>query len=892
MKKNLPYFSAGFTNSLVKLCLLVFAGSLLVFVQTNVNAQPIALKHLAPGSGNYMSNNGYLYFSSADSLWRSDGTPEGTTLVKKLGAPISVISEVTLPNAIFLVTQGVGNQSLWRSDGTNAGTIMVGTYPSIIPLIVYNNELYLSINDGVRGVELWKLSASNTLTLVKDINPGGANGYFGPITIYNNSLFFKAGTAANSDIWKSNGTEASTALAINVPFNDFYDLKASAGYLYFSRSYQPDPDNMWYNLAELWSSQGTTASTSMIQSWENDITSYNHISNFTELNGLTYFFHTHHLPMIDLWVTNGVNASFVKNVNLDGSVSEIQILNNYMIFADESQSFFGSIWKSDGTAEGTTRFHGMNQQLVYPGGFDKLQITPVADLLFFADAREPIGGTVEETFEIYQSDLTSAGTKSLEEIYGESFKGASNITAAGDKVFFTASGTGAFRLWFYDPYPTPLLCSGTAGVAFERWNNVSGTTVATIPVNTTPVSITTLTTFEGPSNIGDKYGSRYRALLCVPQTGNYRFWIASNDNSELWLSTTSHPSDKVRIAYVNGATNPRQYNKYASQQSALIHLEQGNTYYIEALHKEGVGTDHLSVGMQLPDGTLERPIAHPHLIRYTEEPICSASGTILHEVWWNVGGTSASDVPVNAPPSETSQLTMFEAPANIGIKYAARIRGYVCPPTTGNYTFYIASNDNSELWLSSDSDPANKVRIAYVNGATNPGQWNKYSSQTSLPVALTQNQSYYVEVLHKQGVGTDHVAVGWMLPDGILERPIPGSRLSPFDPSIFMAGMESSQEDVFAFNEGFAHQVLLSPNPAGRETVTLSLVGYEAKGINTDLNVEITSLVGSRLYSKTISCADGCSNIPLDAAQTLSAGTYLVSGTINGKRFARRLIIK
>ena len=42
--------------------------------------------------------------------------------------------------------------------------------------------------------------------------------------------------------------------------------------------------------------------------------------------------------------------------------------------------------------------------------------------------------------------------------------------------------------------------------------------------------------------------------------------------------------------------------------------------------------------------------------------------------------------------------------------------GYVTPPTTGYYTFWIASDDNSELWLSTDANPANKVRIAYVGG--------------------------------------------------------------------------------------------------------------------------------------------------------------------------------
>ncbi|UOQ77186.1 PA14 domain-containing protein [Hymenobacter sp. 5516J-16] len=160
--------------------------------------------------------------------------------------------------------------------------------------------------------------------------------------------------------------------------------------------------------------------------------------------------------------------------------------------------------------------------------------------------------------------------------------------------------------------------------------------------------------------------------------------------------------------------------------------------------------------------------------------VCSATGSILREQWNNVGGSAVADIPVQTAPASTSQLTQFESSRNLGDNYGARIRGYLCPPQTGAYTFWLAGDDNCELWLSSDGDPARKVRIASINGYTNSREWNKYASQKSAPITLTAGQRYYIEALHKEQGGDDQVSVAWQLPDGTMEGPIPGSRLSPY----------------------------------------------------------------------------------------------------------------
>lgn len=109
----------------------------------------------------------------------------------------------------------------------------------------------------------------------------------------------------------------------------------------------------------------------------------------------------------------------------------------------------------------------------------------------------------------------------------------------------------------------------------------------------------------------NNYGQRVSGLITPPQTGDYIFWIASDDQSQLRLSSDENPSNNTLIAYVDRWTEPHQWDKYPSQQSTPIFMEAGQQYYIEALHIEGGGGDHLSVAWQLPDGTFQAPIPEP-----------------------------------------------------------------------------------------------------------------------------------------------------------------------------------------------------------------------------------------------------------------------------------------
>ena len=98
------------------------------------------------------------------------------------------------------------------------------------------------------------------------------------------------------------------------------------------------------------------------------------------------------------------------------------------------------------------------------------------------------------------------------------------------------------------------------------------------------------------------YSSRLWAFVTAPVSGAYTFWIASDDNGELYLSTSLEPADKVLIARVDDWTSYRQWDKYTSQQSEPVELVAGQSYYLEALHKEGEGGNNLSIGWAVPGG--------------------------------------------------------------------------------------------------------------------------------------------------------------------------------------------------------------------------------------------------------------------------------------------------
>lgn len=158
---------------------------------------------------------------------------------------------------------------------------------------------------------------------------------------------------------------------------------------------------------------------------------------------------------------------------------------------------------------------------------------------------------------------------------------------------------------------------------------------------------------------------------------------------------------------------------------------------------------------------------------------------LLREVWEGIGGndlaalTGSPDFP-DRPTSRNFVTDLFESPTDVLESYGQRMHGYVVPPLTGNYTFWVATDDQGALYLSTDDNPANARLIASVNGWTPPREWEVESSQRSEVIRLTAGKAYYISALMKEGGGGDNLAVRWLMPNGVDQAPIVATNLLPF----------------------------------------------------------------------------------------------------------------
>jgi hypothetical protein len=138
-------------------------------------------------------------------------------------------------------------------------------------------------------------------------------------------------------------------------------------------------------------------------------------------------------------------------------------------------------------------------------------------------------------------------------------------------------------------------------------------------------------------------------------------------------------------------------------------------------------------------------------------------------------------------------------PGDVSNNYGVRMSGFLHPPASGEWFFYIASDDASQLYISTDENPANAVLVAsesnwsdrryYFNVEREwPGQptprgdnWGtdkrddtqvpmitadgRYkTSNVSDPITMTEGGKYYFYALMKEGGGTDDISI-WATQD-------------------------------------------------------------------------------------------------------------------------------
>jgi hypothetical protein len=159
-------------------------------------------------------------------------------------------------------------------------------------------------------------------------------------------------------------------------------------------------------------------------------------------------------------------------------------------------------------------------------------------------------------------------------------------------------------------------------------------------------------------------------------------------------------------------------------------------------------------------------------------------GEVVAERWDDIPGddvaalTGSSRYPNN--PDVTERLTSFSWDLDLD-NYGGRIYGWLYAPGTGDYTFWLCSDNHGELWLSTDDDSSNVRLIASESDWASPNTWGTGEEQSD-PIPLVAGQKYYIMALWKEGSGGDQCQVAWQGPGVPTLTIIPGSNLSPYEP--------------------------------------------------------------------------------------------------------------
>lgn len=411
--------------------------------------------------------NGTLFFTSTDEhgteLWKSNGTPSGTVMVKDIyaGANDSDPKYLTDVNGVlfFIANDGVHGNELWKSDGTEGGTVLVkdinpgpGSGSTNAPnMISINGILFFAANDGTSntnfyGHGLWKSDGTEAGTvLVQYLTMGEGN--IGPyVANLNGTLLFNAvgATAYGNELWKSDGTDAGTVLVKDIN-PGIYGSSTPAymatmnGEVYF---------NAWdgSNYNRLWKSDGTGSGTIM-----NSAGLYNPKSLININSTLFLVGGNGQTGNSLLWKSDGTELGtiVVKDIYPNGNpgISYLTDVDGSLFFVANDGIHGSEVWKSDGTELGTIMVRDISTQSSSSPQF----LTAHGGYLYFSTI---VG------YDLWRTDGTEAGTISVGNFSG-SYASPSYMTHCGNLLFFTAG----LQLW--------VLGAPAAQVESITQNNIS-----------------------------------------------------------------------------------------------------------------------------------------------------------------------------------------------------------------------------------------------------------------------------------------------------------------------------------------------------------------------------------------------------------------------------------
>ena len=371
----------------------------------------------------------------------------------------------------FSANDGIHGRELWRSNGTPAGTRIVRNIgpgsrdASPQELTAVEQTLYFTASDGVHGRELWMSDGTHDGTrMVRDITPGARSSRLSHLTRVGSRLYFGRvtylGDEANDDIWRSDGTRAGTRLVSHLNQGQLGETAGVAGTLYFTFEHG----------IGLWKSHGALTAelpgTVLHRGTAYDLTAVGSTLYFglddmytepslwktdTSMTGATRLANHVHPAILtrfgdglafvarpnvgQLWVSEGTVAGTTSIADIGPFDAEYP--QDYVEIAAVGDALYvanfddvaSHLWTTDGTSTGTA--------LVRDIGAGNL--TDVAGVLCF------LGGVDDSLFE---SDGTDPGTQPVATFPSSPME----LTAVGGRLYFSArDGVHGWELWSHVP---------------------------------------------------------------------------------------------------------------------------------------------------------------------------------------------------------------------------------------------------------------------------------------------------------------------------------------------------------------------------------------------------------------------------------------------------------
>jgi ELWxxDGT repeat protein len=408
--------------------------------------------------------NGIAYFEADDGthgpqLWRSDGTENGTYMVKDICATGSSNPQnlINVNGLLFFTasSDAITGQELWRSDGTETGTYMVkdicsepscGSDPEFLTNV--NETLFFVAmdtiaQDGPSFYYPYKSDGTATGTVcVKNVGtnismdfdnchieelPRGCHNLINA----NGTLYFT--DYLEQDLWKSDGTNVGTQMVISFPSYYISSLTNINGVVFFVI-------NDGYSSSQLWKTDGTTAGTVEItDNFGNHISSASHLINF---NGSLFFSANDngYSQTIRLWKSDGTPGG--TSILYNGNTSPCNLTcGNSTLFFIANDGSNQKLWKTDGTISGTIPL----SKPIYTSDNDN---TVCISGIFYFVASDSTHGP-----ELWKSDGTVSGTNRIAVINQSDSSSGSNpnyLANVNNSLYFSADdGIHGIELWKY-----------------------------------------------------------------------------------------------------------------------------------------------------------------------------------------------------------------------------------------------------------------------------------------------------------------------------------------------------------------------------------------------------------------------------------------------------------